>query len=329
MSTRCTSPMRSHAGPTVLTAYLPVPGRAAGAAGRTGAPWAKAGAGRPAALHPDLPDRLRRIELARHGHVMRIPPPGTPRGASAPGTSPAVGPGRAGTWRSGGLLGLRGGSRWARWRASGWPTERAAHDLALDAGRASASPAAWAAPAAPAGVIAARAVDIDIERHRCQLSQVCSARCDPASSTIAPVTLPGSGKAWKTSPTTLRPASRAALRRPAQRVAIAQQHRRGAVMPLPAQRVKSGPCRGSVMRLSIHVPCGSKDTCEAVFGRWDFLRPISPLRGEQACRRDRSVQPDRSPANRCRLLEKNRRVLVIASGLLGRKGGMIASHGRR
>jgi hypothetical protein len=28
------------------------------------------------AVHPDLPDKLRRVDLARHGHAMSIPAPG-------------------------------------------------------------------------------------------------------------------------------------------------------------------------------------------------------------------------------------------------------------
>ena len=40
-------------------------------------PWAQRVLADLLPLHPDLPDRLRRIELARHGHAMRIPLPGT------------------------------------------------------------------------------------------------------------------------------------------------------------------------------------------------------------------------------------------------------------
>jgi monoamine oxidase len=70
------SPLR---GPTVLTAYHALPearrgellqGSAAGWAGRVVDELA-------ATLHPDLPRRLRQVDLMRHGHAMRIPTPGS------------------------------------------------------------------------------------------------------------------------------------------------------------------------------------------------------------------------------------------------------------
>ena len=70
--------MRSHAGPTVLTAYLPLsPAERPALRGADWRPWAQRVLADLLPLHPDLPDRLRRIELARHGHAMRIPLPGT------------------------------------------------------------------------------------------------------------------------------------------------------------------------------------------------------------------------------------------------------------
>lgn len=70
--------MRSHAGPTVLTAYLPLsPAERPALLGADWRPWAQRVLADLLPLHPDLPDRLRRIELARHGHAMRIPLPGT------------------------------------------------------------------------------------------------------------------------------------------------------------------------------------------------------------------------------------------------------------
>jgi predicted NAD/FAD-dependent oxidoreductase len=70
--------MRPHAGPTVLTAYvaLPVAERAALLADDW-RPWAQRVVGDLVPLHPDLPDKLRRIDLMRYGHAMRVPLPGT------------------------------------------------------------------------------------------------------------------------------------------------------------------------------------------------------------------------------------------------------------
>ncbi|MFM2346315.1 MAG: hypothetical protein RL654_1068 [Pseudomonadota bacterium] len=69
---------RPHAGPTVLTAYLPLPlSERPALLGADWRPWAQRVLAEMLPLHPDLPSRLRRIELARHGHAMRIPLPGT------------------------------------------------------------------------------------------------------------------------------------------------------------------------------------------------------------------------------------------------------------
>lgn len=68
---------RPHAGPTVLTAYLALPETARPALlGADWRPWARQVLADLVPVHPDLPAKLRRIELARHGHAMRIPVPG-------------------------------------------------------------------------------------------------------------------------------------------------------------------------------------------------------------------------------------------------------------
>jgi predicted NAD/FAD-dependent oxidoreductase len=68
---------------TVITAYrtLPASERAA-LLERPWQHWAQAIVDDLAATHPDLPAKLRRIELARHGHAMSIPAPGV-RGSAA------------------------------------------------------------------------------------------------------------------------------------------------------------------------------------------------------------------------------------------------------
>lgn len=74
---------RPHAGPTVLTAYMALPlAERAALLGDDWRPWARRVLADLLPLHPDLPSKLRRIELARHGHAMRIPLPGT-RSAAA------------------------------------------------------------------------------------------------------------------------------------------------------------------------------------------------------------------------------------------------------
>ena len=72
-------------GATLHTAYrtLPVAQRAA-LLERPWTDWAQVVIDDMAATHPDLPDKLRRIELARHGHAMSIPLPGV-RGHAALG----------------------------------------------------------------------------------------------------------------------------------------------------------------------------------------------------------------------------------------------------
>jgi hypothetical protein len=64
-------------GATVLTAYraLPVEQRAA-LLDRPWQDWARVVVDDLAVVHPDLPRKLRRIDLARHGHAMSIPRPG-------------------------------------------------------------------------------------------------------------------------------------------------------------------------------------------------------------------------------------------------------------
>ncbi|MFT3818465.1 MAG: FAD-dependent oxidoreductase [Rubrivivax sp.] len=76
--------LRPVPGPTVLTAYTALP-----AAGRTAllqqpfAHWAQRVVGELSALHPDLPERLQRIDLMRYGHAMAIPRPGLRQSAAA------------------------------------------------------------------------------------------------------------------------------------------------------------------------------------------------------------------------------------------------------
>ncbi|MDZ7854872.1 FAD-dependent oxidoreductase [Sphaerotilus sp.] len=70
--------LRPHAGPTVLTAYLALPvAQRAALLADDWRPWAQRVIGDLAALHPDLPQRLQRIDLMRYGHAMRVPLPGT------------------------------------------------------------------------------------------------------------------------------------------------------------------------------------------------------------------------------------------------------------
>src|SRR4051812_19563761 len=75
---------RSVAGPTVLTAYWALGGQspAEAAAGRSRLlgddwrPWADRVVADLAPIHPDLPDKLRRVDLMRYGHAMSVPVPG-------------------------------------------------------------------------------------------------------------------------------------------------------------------------------------------------------------------------------------------------------------
>jgi hypothetical protein len=69
--------MRPHTGPTVLTAYVALPSaeRAALLSGDW-RPWAQRVIADLLPLHPDLPQQVRRIDLMRYGHAMRVPLPG-------------------------------------------------------------------------------------------------------------------------------------------------------------------------------------------------------------------------------------------------------------
>ncbi len=69
--------LRHRSGPTVLTAYRSLlPGdRAALLQGRA-EDWAAAALAEIIAVHPDLPRRLRQVDLMRWGHAMAIPAPG-------------------------------------------------------------------------------------------------------------------------------------------------------------------------------------------------------------------------------------------------------------
>lgn len=79
--------LRPDPGPTVLTAYWALGGQDATQlrAGRerllkeSWAVWAQRALAEPARVHPDLPAKVRRIDLMRHGHAMCIPLPGLRR----------------------------------------------------------------------------------------------------------------------------------------------------------------------------------------------------------------------------------------------------------
>jgi predicted NAD/FAD-dependent oxidoreductase len=65
------------AGATVLTAYHPLPvSQRAALLEQPWQHWARRVIDDLATTHPDLPDKLRRIDLTRHGHAMSIPQPG-------------------------------------------------------------------------------------------------------------------------------------------------------------------------------------------------------------------------------------------------------------
>jgi monoamine oxidase len=74
---------RPYPGPTVLTAYwaLPLAERSA-LLQPDWRPWAQRVVTDLAAVHPDLPQKLRRADLMRYGHAMSIPVPGL-RGSAA------------------------------------------------------------------------------------------------------------------------------------------------------------------------------------------------------------------------------------------------------
>ena len=81
---------RPVAGPTVLTAYWALGGQAAAELAEQRArllsddwrPWADRVVADLATMHPDLPGKIRRVELMRYGHAMSIPLPGL-RGSAA------------------------------------------------------------------------------------------------------------------------------------------------------------------------------------------------------------------------------------------------------
>jgi monoamine oxidase len=66
------------AGPTVLTSYWPLPARERPALLAETSPsgWARRVIDDLAVAHPDLPAKVRRVDLMRYGHAMSIPAPG-------------------------------------------------------------------------------------------------------------------------------------------------------------------------------------------------------------------------------------------------------------
>ena len=76
---------RPHAGPTVLSSYMSWGTQPTHRAALLNEPWSGAAArvvGELAQAHPDLPAKLRRIDLMRYGHAMSVPLPGV-RGSAA------------------------------------------------------------------------------------------------------------------------------------------------------------------------------------------------------------------------------------------------------
>jgi hypothetical protein len=73
--------LRSHAGPTVITAYhaLESDGDRAALLAADPAPWADRVLADLELAHPDIRRRVQRIELARFGHAMAVPRPGVHR----------------------------------------------------------------------------------------------------------------------------------------------------------------------------------------------------------------------------------------------------------
>ncbi len=75
---------RPFAGPTVLTAYAALGGDSAAALvanrkrllGDDWRPWAEGVVADLALVHPDLPAKVRRVDLMRYGHAMSVPAPG-------------------------------------------------------------------------------------------------------------------------------------------------------------------------------------------------------------------------------------------------------------
>ncbi|NUP87570.1 MAG: FAD-dependent oxidoreductase, partial [Burkholderiaceae bacterium] len=71
------------AGPTVITAYWPLTTTERGALlADSASDWGRRIVADLQAAHPDLPEKVQHIDLARHGHAMSIPVPGT-RGSPA------------------------------------------------------------------------------------------------------------------------------------------------------------------------------------------------------------------------------------------------------
>lgn len=69
--------LRADVQSTVLTAYWALqPSERAALAAEDWRPWARRIVDDLAVAHPDLPGKLRRIELMRYGHAMRVPVPG-------------------------------------------------------------------------------------------------------------------------------------------------------------------------------------------------------------------------------------------------------------
>ena len=72
--------LRSHAGPTVITAYHALePGERAALLADDPAPWAEHVLHDLETAHPDIRRRVQRIDLARWGHAMAVPRPGVHR----------------------------------------------------------------------------------------------------------------------------------------------------------------------------------------------------------------------------------------------------------
>ena len=77
--------LRPHAGPTVLTHYVSWGTDPSHRRALLADRWPDRAAQVVAALavaHPDLPDKLRRVDLTRYGHAMSVPVPGVRSSAS-------------------------------------------------------------------------------------------------------------------------------------------------------------------------------------------------------------------------------------------------------
>ncbi len=76
--------LRPHAGSTVLTAYTALPGAERSALlDEPWATWARRVVDDLSPVHPDLPQRVQRIDLMRYGHAMALPTPGLHASAAA------------------------------------------------------------------------------------------------------------------------------------------------------------------------------------------------------------------------------------------------------